>query len=254
VLWSHGTPNIGEPPAPLFAAAAELGIRLFGYDRPGYGPSTRVPDRRIGGAAEDAAAVADALGIDTFALMGHSGGGPHVLACAALMPERVTAVVAMSGLAPYPARESGLDFFAGMTPGGAAELRAAAEGRQALERRLARDEYDPEMFTPKDHETLEGEWSWIARIAGKALDGGIEGMVDDDLAYVKPWGFEPGEVKLRTLIVHGDQDRVVPVAHARWLAARLPAAELRIAPGDGHVSVLPTAARAALEWLVQAAG
>jgi pimeloyl-ACP methyl ester carboxylesterase len=254
VFWSHGTPNTGEPPEPLFPAAAELGIRLISYDRPGYGPSTRVPGRSVGGAAEAVAAIADALGVDRFALLGHSGGGPHVLGVAAKLPERVRAVVSISGIAPYTAAGEGLDYFAGMTPSGVAELSAAAEGREALERLLATGEYDPEMFTPKDHEALEGDWAWLGAVAGKALNGGgIGGMVDDDVAYTTPWGFEPSEVGARTLLLHGDRDRVVPVAHARWLAARLPAAELRITPGDGHVSVLATAGRQALRWLASTA-
>lgn len=254
VFWSHGTPNTGEPPAPLFAAAEALGVRLFGYDRPGYGPSTRAPGRSVADGAADLAAVADALGIGAFALFGHSGGGPHVLAAAALLPERVKAVVSMSSLAPYEAAASGLDYFAGMHPNGAAELRASAKGREALEKQFAAGEFDPEIFTPRDHAAFEGEWGWIGRIAGKAMKSGIGPAVDDDLAFVAPWGAPLDGIGSRVLIAHGDEDRMVPVAHAHWLAARLPTAELRIAPGDGHVSVLASTAVAALEWLVDAAG
>lgn len=107
VFYSRGTPNIGEPPAPLFAAAESLGIRFLGYDRPGYGGSTPQPGRTVASAAADSAAIADALGIERFALLGHSGGGPHVLACAALLADRISAVVCASGMAPYGA--SGLD-------------------------------------------------------------------------------------------------------------------------------------------------
>jgi pimeloyl-ACP methyl ester carboxylesterase len=199
------------------------------------------------------AAVADALGIGAFALFGHSGGGPHVLAAAALLPERVKAVVSMSSLAPYTATESGLDYFAGMHPNGAAEVGAAVKGREALEQQLEAGEFDPEIFTPRDHAAFEGEWGWIGRIAGKAMQSGIGPAVDDDLAFVAPWGAEFADIRSRVLIVHGDEDRMVPVAHAHWLAARLPTAELRIAPGDGHVSVLASAGVAALEWLVEAA-
>ena len=252
VLWSHGSPNIGEPPAPLFAAAERLGVRLIGYDRPGSGPSTRGPGRSVGSAAADMAAVADALDIGTFALFGHSGGGPHVLACAALLPERIRAVVSMSGLAPYASAATGFDFFAGMSASGKAELGAAVKGREALEKELEAGEFDPEVFTPADHQAFEGEWGWIARIAGRALEGGLAGMVDDDMAGVSPWGAELDAVKARTLIVHGEEDRMVPAAHARWLAAHVPAAELRVTPGDGHISVLRSSAIPALEWLVGA--
>ena len=123
VIWHHGTPNIGVPPEPLFAAAAQLGIRWVSYDRPGYGESTPHPGRDVASAATDVSSVADALGIDKFAVMGDSGGGPHALACGALLPERALGVVSVSGLAPFGAE--GLDFFAGMAASGAAQLRAA---------------------------------------------------------------------------------------------------------------------------------
>ncbi|WP_207795323.1 alpha/beta fold hydrolase [Deinococcus koreensis] len=103
VVWHHGTPNIGSPPEPLFAASTRLGIRWVSSDRPGYGGSTPLPGRSVAAAAADLNAVADALGLERFAVMGHSGGGPHALACAALLPGRVLAVVSGAGLAPYGA-------------------------------------------------------------------------------------------------------------------------------------------------------
>src|SRR5437762_1013180 len=123
VFWHHGSPNTGAPPEPLFPAAAERGIRWISCDRPGYMASTPRPGRDVASVAADVASVADALGVGEFAVMGHSGGGPHALACAALLPERVLAVAAGSGLAPFGA--DGLDWFAGLTADGAAEHRAA---------------------------------------------------------------------------------------------------------------------------------
>ncbi len=127
VFWHHGSPNTGAPPEPLFPAAARRGIRWISFDRPGYVASTPRPGRDMASVAAAAASVADALGVAEFAVMGHSGGGPHALACAALLPDRVLAVAEGSGLAPSGA--DGLDWFAGMTADGAAEMRAAAEGR-----------------------------------------------------------------------------------------------------------------------------
>lgn len=247
VVWFHGTPNLGEPPQPLFAAAAERGIRLVSYDRPAYGGSTEQSGRDVSSAARDVAAAVDALGIRRFAVLGHSGGGPHALACAALMPDRVVAAVDVSGTAPHGGE--GLDYFAGINPGGEAELRAAVIGREALAKCLESAEFDPEMFTPADHAALEGAWAWLGGIAGKALEGGLTGMIDDDLAYVRPWGFDPAEIDVPVLICHGDQDRVVPPAHSRWLAERIASAELRVYEGDGHVSVLESAAVPALDWI-----
>jgi pimeloyl-ACP methyl ester carboxylesterase len=246
VVWHHGTPNIGAPPEPLFPAAARLGIRWVSYDRPGYGGSTPLPGRDVASAAGDVAGIADALGIDQFAVMGHSGGGPHALACAALLPERVLGVVSVAGLAPFGAE--GLDWFAGMSDSGAASLRAAAEGRAAKESYEASGaEYDPE-FTSADHSALSGTWSWLADMVGPAIESGPGGLVDDDLAYVSPWGFDPEQVIAPVLLVHGGRDRVVPSSHSRWLASRCPSAELRLYPEDGHISVLNFSA-AALEWL-----
>ncbi|MFG3347018.1 alpha/beta fold hydrolase [Streptomyces sp. NPDC048018] len=247
VLWHHGTPNIGTPPRPLFPAGDRLGVRWVAYDRPGYGGSGARPGRTVGSAAEDVRAVADALGIGRFGVLGHSGGGPHALACAALLPGRVTAAVGVSGLAPYEP-EADRDWFAGMTPSGEAGLRAALRGRAAKEAYEASAGYDPEMFTPADHAALTGDWAWFDEVVGPALAQGPGGLVDDDLAYVAPWGFRPEEVAVPVLLLHGERDRVVPVAHAHRLAARCPAAELRLGAGDGHLSVLREAG-AALEWL-----
>jgi pimeloyl-ACP methyl ester carboxylesterase len=155
--------------------------------------------------------IADALGIGQFAVIGHSGGGPHGLASAALLPERVLGAVCVSGLAPFTAE--GLDWFAGMAATGAAELRAAAGGRAVLEDHVAYTEFDPEQFTPADHAALAGEWSWLGAVAGKALESGPGGMVDDDLAYVAPWGFDPSAVVPPVLFLHGGEHRIVPSSH-----------------------------------------
>lgn len=248
VFWHHGTPNIGTPPEPLFPISERLGIRWLSLDRPGYGDSTPVPGLSVGSVADDVARVADALDIDAFAVMGHSGGSSHALACAARLPDRVTAVVSMSALAPYGS--SGLDWFAGMYPGGEAGLRTATEGRDAKERYEATAEYDPEMFTTEDHASLNGAWSWLNSVVEPALESGPGGLIDDDLAYVTPWDADPATIAVPTLIVHGGHDRIVPSAHGEWLASRIPGAELWLVPEAGHLSVLDTGERA-LAWLQQ---
>ena len=246
-FWHHGTPNIGAPPEPLFAAAARLGIRWVSYDRPGYGGSSPYRDRDVASAADYVSCVADALGIDRFAVMGSSGGGPHALACGALLPECVLGVVSVAGLAPFDA--AGLDWFAGMSDSGVASLRAAAEGRAAKERYEASGaEYNPEMFTPEDHAALSGAWSWVLDVVNPAVEAGPGRLIDDDLAFVAPWGFDPARVLAPTLFLHGGRDRVVPSSHGEWLARRCPSAELWLSPDDGHISVLNQSA-AALEWL-----
>jgi pimeloyl-ACP methyl ester carboxylesterase len=245
VVWHHGTPNIGLPPKPLFATSDRLGIRWVAYDRPGYGGSTRCPGRGLASAAADTSAVADVLGIDRFAV-GHSGGGSHALACGALLGDRVLAVVSIAGLAPFGT--DGLHWFAGMAESGVAALRAAAEGRDAKERYEASAPDGDPGFIPADHDALAGDWSWFGKVVRPALAGGPGGLVDDDLAYVAPWGFDPAGVVAPTLLLHGGRDRIVPSAHGEWLARQIPAAELRLRSDEGHISVLRSAP-AALDWL-----
>jgi pimeloyl-ACP methyl ester carboxylesterase len=252
VFWHHGTPNVGAPPEPLFATAARLGIRWVSYDRPGYGGSSTHPSRNVASAADYVSGVADALGIDRFAVMGHSGGGTHALACGALLGERVLGVVSVAGLAPFGAE--GLDWFAGMAPSGAASLRAAAEGRAAKERYEASADEDADPgFVAADLAALNGEWSWFISVVRPAIEGGPGGLIDDDLAYVAPWGADPTRITAPTLLLHGGRDRVVPPSHGEWLARRWPSAELWLYPDDGHISVLNQSA-AALAWLKEHAG
>ena len=248
VFWHHGSPNIGSPPDPLFAAAEANGLRWVSYDRPGYGGSSPHDGRTVASAAADVAAVADALGIGRFAVLGHSGGGPHALACAALLPERVIAAVSVS--APAPLDAEGLDWFAGWSPGIAAENRAAAGGRAALETHWA--EAEPEdmsaFFTEADLAALGGSWSWLADVVDQAMQQGSEGFLEDTLAGVQPWGFRPDAIRVPVLIMHGGKDKMVPYAHAEWLAARCPAADMRAVPDAGHITVLDSAPEA-LTWL-----
>jgi pimeloyl-ACP methyl ester carboxylesterase len=251
VFWHHGSPNIGAPPVPLFEAATRLGIRWVSYDRPGYGGSSPRPGRDIASAAELVSRVADELGIERFGAMGHSGGGPHALACGALLPDRVAAAVSVSGLAPFGAE--GLDWFAGMAPATYAALHAASEGRAAKEAFEASGaDLDP-GFTPEDEAALSGEWAWLLDVVRPALRAGPGGLIDDDLAAVNPWGFDPADTRTRTLLVHGGRDRVVPSSHSVWLSRQIPSAAIWLRPNDGHVSVL-RAAEAALEWLRAASG
>jgi pimeloyl-ACP methyl ester carboxylesterase len=246
VLWFHGTPGVGAPPAPLLALAGRLRLRWVGYDRPGYGGSTARPDRDAASAASDAARVADALGLTRFAVVGYSGGGPHALACAAQLSGRVVAAVSAGGLAPFGA--AGLDWFAGMCASGRASLRAAAAGREAKERHERSGvDYDPE-FVPSDHAAFAEGWGCLGDLVKLGQTHGPGPLIDDDLAYVRPWGFDPARIAVPVLVLHGTQDRVVPAAHGAWLAQRCSTAELRLFPDAGHVSVLRGVA-AALEWV-----
>jgi pimeloyl-ACP methyl ester carboxylesterase len=190
--------------------------------------------------------VAGALGVERFAVMGHSGGGPHALACAALLPGRVTAVAVVSSPAPYGA--DGLDWFAGMGESSAASLRAAVAGRAAKERHEASTTDGDPAFIAADWAALDAEWGWFGSVVAPAIAAGPAPLIDDDLAYVAPWGFDPARVAVPVLVAHGTGDRMVPGSHGEWLARHVPGAELRLAPGEGHISVLNHATES-LEWL-----
>lgn len=246
VVWHHGTPNLGAPPEPLFAAADRLGLRWVAFDRAGYGGSTVAPGRTISSVAADVATIADTLGLDQFAVMGYSGGGSYALGCAATLGDRVRAVVTLAAIAPY--HTNGLDWFTGMVPSGVAALGTAAAGREvrtALE--SARFAYDSE-FTEADLAMFEGPWGWLGKVAGPALDAGPYGQIDDDVSYTLPWGCDPGAITAPVLLLHGTADRIIPATHASWLAAHCPTAELRLCQGDSHFTIA-THAESGLEWL-----
>jgi pimeloyl-ACP methyl ester carboxylesterase len=241
VLWHHGTPQSGALLAPVVEAAARRGLRVVSYGRPSYGGSTPVPGRTVASAAQDVAAVLDAFDVDRAAFVGASGGGPHALACAALLPERATAAVSIAGLAPF----EDFDWSAGMASDAA--LRAAVRGREA--RAAHADDDGLAGFVDADWEALSGTWSALGADAGPAGEAWPDGMIDDDVAYAAPWGFSPRDVRVPVLLVHGGRDGVVPASHSRRLLDLLPDGQLWFRPHDGHVSVL-RALPVALDWLV----
>ncbi|MEV6902589.1 alpha/beta hydrolase [Amycolatopsis sp. NPDC051372] len=244
VVWLHGTPQTGTLLAPVLQAADARGIRVVSYGRPGYGGSSTVPGRTIGSAAEDVRLAADALGLGRFAVVGASGGGSHALAAAAQLPDRVTAAVALAGVAPYTEE---FDWFAGMAD--PTSLRAAREGREARMAHALTHEFDPASFVATDWAALEGAWGPLGADAGEAGGAGHDGEVDDDVAYASGWAFELADVRTPVLLVQGGADRVVPASHAQYLLAHLPDAQLWLRPRDGHISVL-NALPTALDWLL----
>lgn len=244
LLWHQGTPHTGRPLQPLLDLCAARGVRMITYARPGYGGSTPHPGRDVASAAEEVAAILDAVGVGRVIAMGASGGGPPTLACGALLGDRVAAAVTLASLAPYASDQS---WFAGMAAPQA--LRAAVAGREARIRHAETAEFDPAVFVERDWEALSGPWAALGADAGAAEEAGPIGSVDDDVAWVSDWGFELDRVDVPVWVIHGGRDRMVPASHADLLVSGCSGAELWLRPGEGHVSVL-SALPIALEWLL----
>jgi pimeloyl-ACP methyl ester carboxylesterase len=249
VFFLHGTPNSRL----LYDAAAEdarrRGIRLIGYDRPGYGGSTPNPGRSVADGARDVISIADDRGIDRFAVYGLSGGGPHALACGTLPPSRVVAIASLASPAPYGAE--GLEWFRGEAEENVAEFSAALEGALPLERCLEPQREallgaSPEgvirgfgsLLSPVEAQALAGELgAYFASSLQEGLRPGILGWRDDDLALVRPWGFELSRIRAPVQIWQGDQDRMVPFAHGEWLSSRVPKADIHFVRPEGHLTL-----------------
>jgi pimeloyl-ACP methyl ester carboxylesterase len=264
LVTHHGSPAAGRFFRPELESAAARGLRLIAFDRPGYGGSTPNAGRSIADVAADVTAILDALGVDRFATYGWSGGGPHALACAALLPGRCLAAATIAGVAPYDAE--GLDWMAGMGAGNIAEFGTARHGRAPLAEYCAADaagildttaEQLADALRPHlsdvDREALTGELADFLR--GELTDGlapGVEGWVDDDLAFVRPWGFDPRAITVPLLVWQGAHDLMVPPAHGRWLHEHL-GAEGGILPDEGHLTLFGNRIGDIHAWLLSQA-
>lgn len=242
LVWHNGSPHSGALLEPIVRLAASRDTRLISYARPSYGGSTPQPGRSVADAATDVERIADALALDAFVTMGASGGGPHALAVAAALGSRVSAVATFASPAPFDGSE---EWFAGMAA--PAALRAAVHSREARALFAETDEFDPNQFIPADLAALDGEWGAVGADAGPAGDRWPDGLVDDDVAFAKPWGFELDAVESPVFVVQGGLDRIVPVQHGRWLARDIRGAVLEEHPEDGHVSVMRHIG-AAMDW------
>jgi pimeloyl-ACP methyl ester carboxylesterase len=262
-----GTPSGLVVHSRVAEAAAERGLRYVATARPGYERSTPRPGRRVGDVAAYVAAVLDALGAGQFVSMGMSGGGPHTLACAALLPGRCLASASIAGIAPYGVDE-GLDFLAGMGPENVTEFSLAAQGADALTPFLEKEaaafrEVTGEQVTAAfgglisgaDQDVLTGEFAdELAAGCRAAVREGIAGWRDDDLAFASDWGFSLDALAGRVAIWQGDQDLMVPFAHGQWLAAHIPGARVHLEPGAGHLTMTVTAIDRILDDLLDLAG
>lgn len=262
----EGTPSGLVVNTKLATAAEERGLRLVTAARPGYERSTPQPGRRVADVAADLASVLDALGAGEFVSIGMSGGGPHALACAALLPQRCRAAASVAGVGPYGAE--GLDFLAGMGPENVEEFDLAVQGADALTPYLEqvaqalRDVTGEQvaealggLISSADAAVLTGEFAEeMAASCRAAIKEGVAGWRDDDLAFAADWGYGLDATAGRVAIWQGDQDRMVPFAHGQWLAAHIPGARVHLEPGEGHLTMIVTAVDRILDELVDLAG
>ncbi len=250
VLFHVGTPSAGILFDELVALGAERGVRHVAYSRPGYGHSDRAEGRTVADCAGDVTAVADSLGIERFHTVGWSGGGPHALACAALLPERTIAAATIAAVAPYDAE--GLDFLDGMGAENLEEFGAATNGQEELRSYLSREREGilaagaaeigaslGELLSPVDLATTSGRFAeYLTALFHGGLEVDVWGWFDDDMAFIAGWGFDLRSIRVPVTVWQGSEDRMVPFAHGRWLAEHVPVATARLLDGEGHLSIL----------------
>lgn len=249
LIFHHGSPAAAVPFGHFDRASSERGIRLVTYSRPGFGDSTRLPGRTVASCAVDVVALADELGVDHFFTVGWSGGGPHAIACAALLSDRVLGAATIAGVAPYDAE--GLDWTAGMGEDNQIEYPLAARDPDALLDWMgpqieAMAHVAPQdivdvmrsLVSDVDEASLSGEFGeFIAMSFHRAFASGPWGWYDDDLAFVAPWGFDLASITVPVSIWQGRHDLMVPFAHGEWLGASISTARPHLRPEHGHLSL-----------------
>lgn len=258
VVFHHGTPGSRTGRHPDDSVYA--GTRAIFYDRPGYGESDPQPGRDVAACAADVDAIADALGVDRFSVCGASGGGPHALACGALLGDRVERVAVVVGVAPSDDPE--LDFLDGMSELNVQEFGAARAGEDALaaflEPFVEQGRTDPfgvvdaiaaELPEPDQEVLARPEVrEAFGRSIADAVRQGARGWIDDDVAFTRPWGFALADVRQEVRLWQGELDVLTPKGHAPYLASKLPNAEFALIPGAAHM--LHDETREIVLWLL----
>jgi pimeloyl-ACP methyl ester carboxylesterase len=263
VLVQGGTPGSRLLYRPHARDAAERGLRLIGYDRPGYGRSSPQAGRTVADCADDVRAICADLGIDRLAMWGASGGGPHVLACAALLPDLVAAAATLASLAPFDA--DGLDYFDGMAPENVEDTLLFLSDEAAARAKTDRDRAEILGEAPGDAaESADGFGPVLPPVDVAAMEGGLgdffatamrdglapgsEGWWEDN-CMLRPWGFSLADITVPVLLLHGRQDIFVPFGHGEWLAAHIPGVEARLLDDDGYLSLLQNRVPEVQGWL-----
>lgn len=252
VFLLHGTPGSRSGPALRPSVLYRLGVQLISYDRPGYGRSDRDPARTVADAAQDVLAIADALDLKEFSVIGRSGGGPHALACAALLGKWVQRAAVLVSIAPSEATD--LNWDEGMCESNVSEYELASHSVDAvtadLTQRAARIAEDPRSLLEDLQRELTAPDLKVINDAAirqqlkityaEAVREGADGWIDDVLAFRKPWGFNVADIKVPVLLWHGADDVFSPVAHTHWLARHIPEGQrdVKISAGMAHFDAM----------------
>ena len=262
VVVHMGTPNSRMLYRPHVEDAIARGLQLISYDRPGYGGSTPLPGRTIADCAADVRAICEKLEISRVGVWGISGGGPHALACAALLGDLVVAAASLASFAPWGA--PGLDYFAGMGRGNVEGKRLALSDPEAARDEVERDRVDflaltaeqyagsrATLLTPTDRAALnaDGLVEYIVSSGQEGLAPGAQGWWDDGDAFLRPWGFDLDAIEVPVLLMHGREDMFIPLSHGQWLGEHIPGAELRLLERDGHLTLLTDRVPEVHAWL-----
>jgi pimeloyl-ACP methyl ester carboxylesterase len=262
VLVHNGTPNSRLLYKHHVSDAVTRGIRLISYDRPGYGGSTPAPGRTVADCAIDVRAICSALNIDRLLTWGVSGGGPHVLATAALLPDLVVAAASVASVAPYGAE--GLDYFQGMGQLNADDTHLYFRDKAAARVKVDTDRAEMLAATPEEVATmlqsllsgpdaavLSGDLAeYLEQSTQSGLAPGGEGWWEDGGAHLEGWGFDLDAISVPVLLLHGEQDQFVPFGHGVWLAAHIPGVEARLTADDGHLTLSERRIPEVHEWLL----
>ncbi|CAK7235076.1 hypothetical protein SBRCBS47491_009169 [Sporothrix bragantina] len=268
LIWFHGTPAGAAPPPLLEKAAKEKGIKIIATSRPGFGDSTRHHGRKVIDVVADIQALNEHLGIKECLVAGWSGGGPHTLACAARLPGALAALT-IAGVGPADAPD--LDFLNGQGEDNIEEFKAAEKGEDALREFCMAQRAEVLKGSVADAvEALKGLLSsvdqkacieseqlgeYLVSILREGMGFGVDGWIDDDLEFTRPWGFDLSEVRVPVLLYQGSDDIMVPYAHGVWLADHLPKEHLQkhLIEGEGHVSLVAKGDELLVE-LIKASG
>jgi len=241
-FFFHGAPTSRLSLLPWEAGFAACGLRVISPDRPGYGGSSPQPGRKMSDWPKDVAELAEALGIERFVVAGHSSGGPYAVACAALLPARVSGAVVLAGVTDMAWPEA----WAGYLETEISMMRAPDEASALARCVELYDEDGSGLLASSDRELPEPDAALLAdeKMAealaaniAEAFRQGAGGYAQDVFLQGRAWPFDPRVITVPTLVAHGAQDTIVPVAHSRHTAALVSGSGLRILPGHGHVTI-----------------